>query len=461
MNKKTLTILAALVAGSTFATEYHWKGNGPDTTSSDREFAWNNPANWTDASGNSVQDYPRVAGDSAVFHGMKQGQYVCIADTDTIVIDQLRFAEGHSTIGSQLDANVTITRLVVNDSATFAFAPNDTSNHWDPGYPSPNNFKILNRTEACLGGGDGAVRGSICYRGYKSQDDFFGGRRGYITLDTDGKVVVHNNSEQANVNLGGNNTYSTIYSFAFGGWGGYDKYRGLTFSGNVPGIVATFASGMLVPLSDGGSLGVPADPYQGTVSTGTENLYYWSRFTATKQNTNGVSAVISAPVFYNAGNGICVFNGDHSGDSCQIYYVSAGTLALGGNVMQGGDGNSAFVDVGCTMGTGTIDVGWDATLDVFSANSLNVNSTINVRSYNGKKADFGTIKLTNGGTVNKLQIDGVDLDAGTYGATGSGAANIRDDIFTGTGILTVTNGTYVPPDDPPVTETKPLVIYFN
>ena len=77
----------------------------------------------------------------------------------------------------------------------------------------------------------------------------------------------------------------------------------------------------------------------------------------------------------------------------------------------------------------------------------------------GKKGDFGTINLAYGGTVNKLLIDGAELDAGTYGATGSGAANIRDDIFTGTGVLTVTAGEGG--DEPPVVVTNPLVIYFE
>ena len=69
------------------------------------------------------------------------------------------------------------------------------------------------------------------------------------------------------------------------------------------------------------------------------------------------------------------------------------------------------------------------------------------------------MNLAYGGTVNKLIVDGVEMAAGTYGATGSGAANIRDDIFTGTGVLTVTAGEGG--DEPPVVVTKPFVIYFE
>ena len=71
----------------------------------------------------------------------------------------------------------------------------------------------------------------------------------------------------------------------------------------------------------------------------------------------------------------------------------------------------------------------------------------------------GTINLGYSATVNKLLVDGAELDAGTYGGTGSGAANIRDDIFTGTGVLTVTAGEGG--DEPPVVVTKPFVIYFE
>jgi hypothetical protein len=40
--------------------------------------------------------------------------------------------------------------------------------------------------------------------------------------------------------------------------------------------------------------------------------------------------------------------------------------------------------------------------------------------------------------VKFLYLGGSGMPSGTYGATGSGAANIRDDYFSGTGVLTVT-----------------------
>ncbi|MBK1825762.1 beta strand repeat-containing protein [Haloferula rosea] len=61
----------------------------------------------------------------------------------------------------------------------------------------------------------------------------------------------------------------------------------------------------------------------------------------------------------------------------------------------------------------------------------------------------GVIDLAHGAsdTINALFFDGVLQAAGTWGATGSGAANIDDSRFTGTGVLDVTTGAVGTPYD--------------
>jgi autotransporter family porin len=64
-------------------------------------------------------------------------------------------------------------------------------------------------------------------------------------------------------------------------------------------------------------------------------------------------------------------------------------------------------------------------------------------------ADTSDVLLLTGGvfnlnfagsdTINRLFFDGVAQAVGTYGATGSGATNINDSFFTGSGVLNVTS----------------------
>ena len=52
-------------------------------------------------------------------------------------------------------------------------------------------------------------------------------------------------------------------------------------------------------------------------------------------------------------------------------------------------------------------------------------------------ADVGAVELGSTETANQLVLGGVGQAPGTYGATGSGATNILDEYFAGSGILTV------------------------
>lgn len=451
MNKTIAVIAATLAAAASFAAEYHWRGNAPDMTANGKSGNWADASNWTDASGNAVADYPHVAGDVAVFHGMAQGGYARIADSDSVEIDELRFADGNSTLVSGLSAHVVIGRLVVYDGATFGFAPET----WDANFIGPGDFTIGNRSEALVSDG-GLIRGSMDYRNW-AETGF--NIRGWLTIDSSGKLKTHAPDETGYIWIDGDTTNDAAGGVFFSAWSNDNELRGINFNFySHMNDVGTFtvSSGVLNPQGDHASVGRYADSRQGKIATTGEKLYFWSRSSGESSSDSFFRALVLAPELVHTAHGTTVYFDDHSSETC-AYQIVSGTFRLGGNVLNGNV--STVVSTECKLGKGTVVVGWNATLDVACANALNAASTINVKSYNGKKGDFGTINLAYGGTVNKLLVDGAELDAGTYGATGSGAANIRDDIFTGTGVLTVTAGEGG--DEPPVVVTNPLVIYFE
>ncbi|MGC4014088.1 MAG: autotransporter-associated beta strand repeat-containing protein [Luteolibacter sp.] len=93
------------------------------------------------------------------------------------------------------------------------------------------------------------------------------------------------------------------------------------------------------------------------------------------------------------------------------------------------------------------------TLSLTGANTYTGNTTVTAGTLSlgtAYLADASTVSVASGAvldlaftgsdTVNKLILDGVQVSAGTYGAAGSGATNIDNVHFTGTGMLTVTTG---------------------
>lgn len=94
--------------------------------------------------------------------------------------------------------------------------------------------------------------------------------------------------------------------------------------------------------------------------------------------------------------------------------VDGGKLTLGGTNLYTGD---TVVNA-----TGTLVVDGDSILD---AGRLDINGT-------------GQVQVSNIEVVDTLWIDGVQMAAGTYGATGSGASNIDNARFAGTGMVQVT-----------------------
>lgn len=121
-----------------------------------------------------------------------------------------------------------------------------------------------------------------------------------------------------------------------------------------------------------------------------------------KIDTNGFSTTINQ-VITGAGN---------------LTKLGDGTLTLSGTNTYGGATN---VNAGTLAVTGT---------SIPDAGVVNI-------------AANAVINLTNTETVDTLFIDGVQQEAGTWGATESGATNIDDVHFSGPGVLTVSTGPVV------------------
>lgn len=449
--KKTIAVIsAALAAAASFAAEYHWRGSAPDMTENGKSGSWSDISNWTDASGNAAADYPHAAGDVAVFHGMAMGGYVEIADTDSIELAELRFEEGNNLLYCGLQAHVAVTRMIISDDASFEFASNDTAAGWEvdqnrEGAFLVPDFTVGNRSEL-LPAGTGGIRGGLAHCSLNLFE-----RRGYLTIDAEGKLTPMNPSNQyPDYGVGGDTVNDSQEGLYFGGWA---SYRGLNYEkwGHMSAAANyELQSGMLVALSHYTNLGKYDDQWLGVFSTGGAPLYFWGFNDRTTTSDCYIRSKMSVSTIIQPANSMMVIYDDHSTDDVQVYRAIAGGIRLGGIVHKSAD---AAPETTCTMPAATYEIGWNATLDVACEGALNAASTISVKSYNGKKGDFGTVNLGYNATVNKMLVDGAELDAGTYGATGSGAENIRDDIFTGTGVLTVTNG------EAPAGE-KPLVIMF-
>lgn len=99
-------------------------------------------------------------------------------------------------------------------------------------------------------------------------------------------------------------------------------------------------------------------------------------------------------------------------------YVNTGTLTLSGaNVFA----STAQVAPGAVMKVSSVDA-LGGSLDV-------------ALLFDGE--EYGRLNLLTDVTVSGLYLNGVAQTDGTWGATGSGADNINDQYFTGTGVLTV------------------------
>ena len=139
---------------------------------------------------------------------------------------------------------------------------------------------------------------------------------------------------------------------------------------------------------------------------------------------NKIWAKITAPNgFVSAFCGVLELGGDQTGIDGEIT-VNAGKLYLGDIQARAG----AVVDV-------PVRIINNAALVVTCPNTLENASIV----FDGFENAQGTLTLPADltDTCQKLYIDGVSMPVGTYGATGSGAENIDDVHFIGTGVLNV------------------------
>jgi autotransporter-associated beta strand protein len=156
-------------------------------------------------------------------------------------------------------------------------------------------------------------------------------------------------------------------------------------------------------------------------------------------NINGNGFPITGAGIYDTASSILRFKGANTYAGGTI--VNSGFLEVDGATATLGNGN-VTVD-GVTVGINGAAAVAAGRLRILSGVSNAIANTAGVSLTGGGTAgvaDVGYIDLAAGinEIVNTLSLNGVGQPAGTYGATGSGAANIMDEYFLGGGILTVT-----------------------
>ena len=188
------------------------------------------------------------------------------------------------------------------------------------------------------------------------------------------------------------------------------------------------------------AIGLPGRDDNGRLVLGdaTHPAYVYARGNTT--DTNQIWSAVSAPGgFVLAYTGNLVLGGDQTGIADEIV-VNGGSLALG---------NSEY---GITLADGLpVRVCAGATLILPSRDAV-ANSPLKI---DGSGGAFGKVELPVNQTCTSLAIrdvfesdDWTELPEGTYGATGSGAENVRDDLFAGPGVLTVGATAAIPlPED--------------
>lgn len=255
----------------------------------------------------------------------------------------------------------------------------------------------------------------------------------------------------------------TINSFS------YDTGETAPFPGNLVlggGKTLTIKAGGLIMARTGHWLGCTQTAKfaeNGSVAFGGERAYVICDFgKCNGDNGNEYNVIWTSMIAPNGltkgGCGELVFAADQRGIDGDVV-VGGGTLWLGhpanytklGWLYSQQAANSATVPVrGCvtdveefTLRPGAVlgvplkgyDVDGNGTIDE-GETAISRNAVITLVD---NAAGFSKVEIASGAdqTCSKLVVGGKTMPAGTYGATGSGAANIDDDHFAGTGVLTV------------------------
>jgi len=172
--------------------------------------------------------------------------------------------------------------------------------------------------------------------------------------------------------------------------------------GGVPGNDVSTAAGA------GGSLGAATVVNNGTL-------------TFSRSDSHSVSNNIS-------GTG-AVFVGLSTGNTDQAMTYSGTASHSGGTTVRAG---TLTIAPAGSIGGPTVTVASDATL-VVDGSSIGNSASLNLGA-------AALVDVTGTEIVDTLFINEVQAASGTWGATGSGAANIDDTRFSGTGVVSVTSG---------------------
>ncbi len=410
-----LLLLATL---SVSADEFHWNKTSGDGN-------WNNASCWTDANGNAVSSWPgeNSTTDVAVFHGMGMAGHVFIkGDLDLACV---RFEDGNQTFVHPAGKHFHADRFEFSDHATFGYVTDDYS-----GFSAPSDFTIGNRDDLLVGGS--LFRAAMNYQNQSIPN--WASRRA-LSIDTNGKLLTNQGNCEGNYEVKQDQTYGGLYGLRYGNWG---DFRSIEFKGS---WTLTLPGGHIAAMTKYGGVGKPSSAAQGTVSTGDERLYFWPTHVANEIRTNYFRAKIDAPALLQCGYGCTVLIDDHSSETC-AYDVTAGVLQLGGEIYV--DNTTTVESWTCALGTGPVDVRWSGTLHVICADALHRKANLRIHSFRERSLDknatdviYGQVRMDADGTVRALYIDGKPMPSGTYGSSDSTATFKRDDIFSGTGVLTV------------------------
>ena len=191
----------------------------------------------------------------------------------------------------------------------------------------------------------------------------------------------------------------------------------------------TIKSGGLIFQGDGSAIGLPGRDDNGSLILGDADhpAYVWNK--AFGDYTNQIWAAVTAlGGFVSTYTGNLELGGNQTGIDDEIV-VNCGTLALGN------------AEYGIQLKAGLpVRVCAGAKLILPSSNAV-AKSQIKI---DGSGDAFGTVVLATDQTCASLAVrdvfestDWTTLPAGTYGSSDSGAEFVRDDLFTGTGILRV------------------------
>ena len=120
----------------------------------------------------------------------------------------------------------------------------------------------------------------------------------------------------------------------------------------------------------------------------------------------------------------------------RVYVALAGTIGLfdkavsgPGDLIKAGPGQLTLTAANTYVGDTQINAG------ILSMTNATLANSADVYMSTGAKFDLNFAATD---TIRSFYLDGTPQPIGTYGATGSGATNINDTLFTGTGVLNVT-----------------------